>query len=407
MADSFHYSGFVSGVGDQALVCLFNNETADARRKFTVLRCNVRPHVPTIALPGTYTLRRITALSNGDTVETVKADTASADLPSQVLVRADCDVTNGTEVFSSQLAIPISTVGLSLRAAGWKPSGASDTARFFNSGYGDSAIQRLTLAAGQGVAITAQSGTSPTSNAGWLVSGALRVQSTGATHYFETTVSSSPQGMAEFAVLNGSGSGVTLELVGLTFLELGPPTITTVTIDAPLVRFARVTGFDGGEVQTAFTPDTATSTPSAMQLYANRTENPLVPYLWTNKAGNYSADDFGYPQTNVALWRKQGIFGRALVNMNSVMGPGQTGAWMSEFRQAPLTGRGNVQHGYHFIGDANVAGLVINPQEGIALVCDNFSAYNTFYVELDWTHTPPPSSGGGGNTYSRSRVVNP
>lgn len=365
MADSFHFSGYVSGVGDQALVCLFNNETADARRYFTLLRCDVKPHTATIATPGTLVLGKITAVSNGDAVETVKASTDASDLPSQVVIRTEADVTVAGQVFTSQLFIPIATTGLSLRGSGWLPTAAINTALVFNSGYADSAVQRLSLAEGEGIALTAQSGTSPGTNAGWLLTGAIRVAATGATHYFNTTIDGDAQGVSALAIMNGSGSGVTVELVNLNCIELGPPTITTVTTDAPLVRFAKITGFDGGSAQTPFKPDSSVSTPAAMQLYANRTERPMTPYLATAKDGNLSADDFGYPQTNVALYRKQGIFGRALMNMNSVLGPGRTGAWMSEFRNSGLAGKNNVQHGYHFIGDANVSGIVLNPARGL------------------------------------------
>jgi len=90
---------------EDGLLGIFNNEASDDRRYFELVSLRVSPSAPLsnttagVGRSGALSLRRITALSGGDSITPIRMDTADAALPAQVLVRNDPDSVTATDIF--------------------------------------------------------------------------------------------------------------------------------------------------------------------------------------------------------------------------------------------------------------------------------------------------------------------
>ena len=182
------------------------------------------PTTPTEGV-GRYRLKRITAMSGGESIAPVKHDTNSADLPAAVLVRLRPSVTD-TSTFRAlgdtpgllhQTALGAMVGGM---VGGMRPGADLDASRLFGA-IGDSGVQRIVLNPGEGAAIMeAENHTCPHLQMGEII---FRNQATGATYAVATSDMATREagGFAALAVFNGSGSGVVLEVIYVGLPDMG------------------------------------------------------------------------------------------------------------------------------------------------------------------------------------------
>jgi len=227
-------SNLCNRVGDNTIFALMNNEVADPRRKIIVRRVSLYPTAPVgdntaglAALAGFRTLDRITAASGGTDVPAVKFRSSAATLPSQVTFLVNPDsvtVSGGTfrRVPDSPSQInqttvvsfyPFTELAYAGGAAGDCRGGPSEhsMAGLYSTGM-DTAMQSWTLAAGEGLALIQQSVGVPFAHGPHL---AVKVTATGECYNFSTmenVASGYTNDIAQWALMNNSGSGVTLEV---------------------------------------------------------------------------------------------------------------------------------------------------------------------------------------------------
>lgn len=381
MADTFYWNGYCSANRDEALFCLFNNETTDLRRYFTITRFEAKPLSPVVTTgANTEKLFKITALSGGDTIPTVKADSSSTDIPSQVLFKLYPSYT-ASSVVRNCFPQTISTAGLSKRGTGLGLNSSS----FWSSGFVNSTTQRIILREGEGIAVGKTDSISSAHSHTMHYNVTFLVGSS--THYATFTAAVGNPSEAAFGILNGSGSGVALEVVSIEITEVGQQTSINALIDSPYLRFVRAYGYDGGESITPTTLSTATSSPSALVMRRNQAWAPLTVSPSVDGVG---AGELAYPESNQTIYRKIGTFRQTLMNtVNNLTVGGATGSPVfSEFTNSKTA------HGMKLQGDSNTTGIVLRPQDVFAVIVNNASPYSTYQVEIEFTHTAPPAGGG-------------
>lgn len=157
-------------------------------------------------------LRRITGITGGEPITVTKRDTTDADLPSQVLLRERPDgITGAGSVFRQEkLSFGLSgPLGGSLATRTFNGTGArTGTATVFSRRNTGGVLDSIILAEGEGIALTM-----PVVRLPMLLdfNFTIRNVATGANYvadFFCPTVRSND--LATFALLNGTGSGVTL-----------------------------------------------------------------------------------------------------------------------------------------------------------------------------------------------------
>lgn len=384
MAQTFHYAGPITATRDQALLVIFNNEQTKRTRKYSIIKCDVQPIIPTTTTPGTLALRKITAISGGTSIPVIPADNTNASINSLISLKTFADVTQGTADIRTFLPLPVSTQGQTLMATGFNGDNSGglrqDTGNLWDSGFVNSTTQRIVLREGEGVALVPKDPVNGPINASWYCYLTLQIGS--ATYYAMCTITPTA-GMASLALFNGTGSGQVIEIANISLTYIGQPTTTTAITDAPLVRFIRIAGYDGGVAVTPDVRNTAYPAPSSLGLIANQLWSPLTIDTIGEKLG-MGQGEYLYPEQNTALFRRIGIVRRALTHMFSVMAPGlATVGVCSEFQWNA------VQHGLDYQGDNNIQPLVLQPGEGLAVVVNNATPYCGYWVDVSITHTPP------------------
>ncbi len=374
----FYWNGYCSANRDEALFCLFNNETSDQRRVFTVTRFEAKPFAPVVTTGSNpERLFKITAISGGDTIPSIKADSSSTDIPSQVAIKLYPSYTASSVIRSAQ-PHTISNAGLASRSMG-------GNSRYFDSGLVSSSTQRIILREGEGIALGKTDTISSAHSHTMHYQVTLVIGS--ATHYLNFTAAVGSTSEAAFGIFNGSGSGVVVEVASIKVSEVGQSTSINALIDSPYLRFIRGYGYNGGESITPTLLDTSTSSPSAMVMRRNQAWAPLTV---TPSFDGVGAGELAYPESNQTIYRKIGTFRQALMNcVNNINVGGATGSPVfSEFTNSQTA------HGMNLQKDANISGIVLRPQELFAVIVNNASPYSTFQVEIEFTHTEPPSGGG-------------
>ena len=400
---------------EDGLLGIFNNETTDDRRYFELVSLRVSPSAPMsnitagIGRSGALSLRRITALSGGDSVTPILMDTADAALPAQVLIRNDPDSVTASDIFRRIADAPaysstIANTQFSSRTYGGSmvTHQKSHYADIWRGGESVD-VEPIILREGQGLAIFQDEfGTQHSMQTAAVVTNTA----TGATYICRSTDLSTDRrlGNATFAIFNGSGSGVTLA-VKLWVLPMDGEAVTL-----PQLRLCRIAGVAlGGDTVTPIRPDTSKSVPSALQIVSGSFQ-PRISGEW--QPDYYSTHGILYGGTGAALqaWNKAqidaGTFNRATMTQN--------------FRAIGET-PGGIRVGTlndDMMFDAEPGkGIIIKPGDGLGLVAGTFvntagtqavgntSTFVNYDIEAVLLHYPPPA-GGGGNTYSRSRVVN-
>lgn len=383
------------------LAAVFNAEETDARRYFEVTRIAVRPASGWAAANGTTmpaakcALYRITAMTGGATVDAVKRDTGSADLPAEVscVTFPDSVTVSGAPLRSLADAPALTgTTGTNMWTSARVYGGAlspylranqADVLRF----QGNSTIERIVLREGEGVAVVLTAH-------GWPRAGQINFtvvnQSTRETYQFRSRDIGHPYltDSAMIGILNGSGSGVVLEVNAAEFPNDGES-------NYPVFRLAKIARATDGDAVTPIAADTDNAVPEALVCTGGDFDSGLygsgqgVQFDWqTTHGATFSITQ----QQNVATLRRlSGVHPFNTVGVTPGLRVGQEDV---ELYCAPAG-----------------SGIVLRPQEGLALLAGRAgviesSTFAYFDVEATILHYPPPSSVGGGNTYSRSRVVN-
>jgi len=401
---------------EDGLLGIFNNETTDDRRYFELVSLRVSPSAPLsnngfgFGRSGAMSIRRITALSGGDSVTPIRMDTADAALPAQVLVRNDPDSVTATDIFRRIADAPaysstVANTQFSSRTYGGSmvTHQKSHYADIWRGGE-NADVEPIILREGQGLAIFQDAyGTQHSMQTAAVVTNTA----TGATYICRSTDLSTDRRLDEatFGIFNGTGSGVTLA-VKLWVLPMDGEAVMV-----PQLRLCRIAGVAlGGDTVTPIRPDTSKSVPSALQIVSGSFQ-PRIAGEW--QADYYSTHGLAYAVAGAQLqaWNKAqidaGTFSRATMTQN--------------FRAIGET-PGGIRVGTlndDMLFDAEPgSGIIIKPGDGLGLVAGtsvntggtqavgNTSTFINYDIEAVLLHYPPPAAPSGGNTYSKSRVVN-
>ena len=399
---------------EDGLLGIFNNETADDRRYFELISLRVSPSAPlsnntaSIGKPGSLSIRRITAVSGGDSITPILMDTADAALPAQVLVRNDPDSATATDIFrriadAPAYSLTVANTQFSSRTYGGSmvTHQKSHFADIFRGGE-SADVEPIILREGEGVGLFQDAyGTQHSMQTAAVVTNI----STGATYICRSTDVSTDRrlGEANFAIFNGTGSGVVLA-VKLWVLPMDGEAVLT-----PGLRLCRIAGLAlGGDTVTPILPDTSKSVPSALQVVSGSFQ-PVIAGEW--QADYYTTHGLAFGSAaTLQAWNKAqidaGTFSRS--------------TRAQDFRaigEVPGMRTGTMDDDLLFSAKAG-EGIIIKPGTGLGLVAGrdvasggtqaigSNSTFINFDIEAVLLHYPPPAGGGGGNTYSRSRVVN-
>lgn len=171
---------------------------------------------------------RITAATGGDAITAVPLDSSNTALPSQVVVAGNpATITTSGTVISRVAITPQQNVVRALAGLRQSGGGRFDMGRLYGAQPHTDA-QRITLREGQGVAVTMQDAAFTPVEIEWSVT--FRVAATGATWTatgWDTTCT-----LPAFSLMNGSGSGVVLEIVNISVWEAGEDALPQFSIEA-------------------------------------------------------------------------------------------------------------------------------------------------------------------------------
>lgn len=345
---------------------------------------------------GNFSVRRITAVSGGAAMTPVKHDTGSANLPSQVMIREHPDSVTLSDQFRAIGDLP----GYSMQGGGVSafPQVSHHrrlgVAELFEAGV-DTAVQRLTLPEGQGIAIVQDVGSVPHVQMGRLT---LRAVSTGAVYeVFSKELGARREGHVPLlTVFNGIGSGVILEIVAMHFVDCGTNEFSSGTLYnlLPGLRLILADVIDNGVALTPISLDTANAAlPASIEIF----RNPRVDVHRGLPGIAKAFADFEIPSgATFELTDYQ--------RMGNVRGSLIEPFWIG----APLKSWGQWRRLCSAFRDGS--GITLRQGEGLALVHmwhprfllqlgrDEFGmrTYENFDVAMEFTHTPAPSGGGSG-----------
>ena len=401
---------------EDGLFAILNNETVDDRRYFELVSLRVSPAAPVsnntagVGRAGALSIQRITAISGGDTVTPIKVDTGDASLPSQVSVVNDPDSVTATDIFRRIADAPAYSNTIANTQFSSRTYGGSmvthQKAHYADIWRGGESadVEPIILREGQGIGIFQDTYGSQHS---MQTAAVITNTATNATYICRSTDLSTDRrlGEANFAIFNGTGSGVVLA-VKLWVLPMdGDATLT------PALRLCRISGIgQGGDTVTPILPDTSKTAPSALVVKSG----PLQPRIsgeW--QADYYETHGLAYQGTGtlLAAWNtaqiNAGTLTRALMtNIFPAIGETKIGMQWSALNNDLLF-------------DAEPGkGILLKPGDGLGLVSgttvaiggtqanNSSSTFINFDIEAVVLHYPPPAAPSGGNTYSKSRVVN-
>ena len=388
---------------EDGLLGIFNNESADERRYFELVSLRVSPSAPLsnttagVGRSGALSIRRITALSGGDSVTPIRMDTADAALPAQVLVRNDPDSVTASDIFRRIADAPAYSSTVANTQFSSRTYGGSMVTHQ-KSHYadiwrgGESAdVESIILREGQGLAIFQDEfGTQHSMQTAAVVTNTA----TGATYICRSTDLSTDRrlGNATFGIFNGSGSGVTLA-VKLWVLPMDGESITV-----PQLRLCRIGGVTlGGNTVTPIRPDTSKTVPSALRVVSGSFQ-PVIAGEW--QADYYTTHGLAYQGTGALLtaWNKAqidaGTFSRATLTQN-----------FRAIGESPGSIRvGTMDDDLLFSAEPG-KGIIIKPGDGLGLVAGtavplagtqatgNTSTFINYDIEAVLLHYPPTVSG--------------
>ena len=399
---------------EDGLLAIFNTETTDDRRYFELISLRVSPSAPlsnnvaAVGRAGMMSIRRITALSGGDSATPIRMDTADAALPAQVLVRSDPDSVTATDTFrriADAPAYSLTIVNSQFSARTYGGSMMSHQKSHFADIFrgGESAdVEPIILREGEGVGLFQDAyGTQHSMQTAAVITNTA----TGATYVCRSTDISTDRrlGEATFGIFNGSGSGVVLA-VRLWVLPMDGEAVMT-----PPLRLCRIAGLAlGGDTVTPILPDTSKSAPAALSIKSGSFQ-PVISGEWQSDYYSTHGIAFVAAGTPLGVWNKApldaGTFSRS-TRAQDFRAIGETSGMRT----------GTMDDDLLFSAKAG-SGIIIKPGDGLGLIAGTVpdtnnvaargssSTFINYDIEAVLLHYPPPA-GGGGNTYSKSRVVN-
>jgi hypothetical protein len=221
-----------------APIAIFNGQGSGAILNIKLLNC--RPMTGPQSSVSTLEVRRITAVTGGDPVLPVKHDSGNADLPAQVVsVFAPLSVTGTTSVrraFICSGANFTRPMGNLTSMLNGDSRAGLDSGEFMKM-TGEPQLQKHTLNEGQGISIVLTAD-GPTFCFGLSVM--VRNKATNQCYRFNDMIEPRfMNGTPVWALLNGAGSGVVLEVLRIQIRELG-------TDEVPYLTYEPIDGIDWG-----------------------------------------------------------------------------------------------------------------------------------------------------------------
>lgn len=448
------------------------NTAVDARAYFEVVSLRVSPAAPTSAGPagaqianrsGLLSIYRVSAVTGGDSITPIQMDTADASLPAQVSVVNNPNTVTISDLFRRINDCPNFSTQVATMLGSRTYGGSMVThqkAHFADVWRGGESVdvEPIILRAGEGIALVQEQFGLPHS---MIVAAVVTNTATGASYVCRSTDVGTDRtiGGALFAIMNGSGSGVTLA-VKLMFLPMdGEATLT------PPLRLCRMDGLAlTGDAVTPISSDTSKTAPSSLKVSSGPMQIRL-PGEWQSDYYTTHGNAFVGAGAGVAAWLRYNldaaVFTRkTYTNLFPDVGIGSAIGMQSSTMHDALM----------FEADSGY-GIIVKPGQGLALVSGRTSvtgefpllgASSTFHnydIEATILYYPPSTGsgvfppvgdvdqgviygpngndytgtleqpaeadvksgvqygaggteftgtyvGGGGNTYSKSRVVN-
>lgn len=347
-------------------------------------------HLPLMAQTsttvGTFDLTRITAhTGTDDAIEAEALDSSNAALPSQVVcARRPATITATGTPLDVHKGNPFANDTRALAHAFVSPAWSWRVRRYDAP---TAELQRITLREGEGVAINLNSVTGYVWR--FMVTITVRVASTGACYVYQVPVT--PMVLPLLSLLNGSGSGVVLEVVEVNYREIGTDIIPQVAVEP-------IDGIGDGE---DLAPVAYDSTGDIGAVIVRHNCKILM------RGAKYGAL-ISIPHQDWLVTQGFGV-GPALGNLTGNAGRfNPAKPYANEFDRVLREGEGiavtyknpgslgRMNHRITFTVDAG--GDAVYPLEEDVELGIQYGPNGT-----DYTGT---LSAGGGNTYSRSRVVN-
>lgn len=335
--------------------------------------------------PSVAEVYRITAHTGAtDTVAATALDSANAALPAQVVcARAPASITTTGDRLDSARSMPLAN---DTRAVGYAFAQLPLSRRLGRADAATAELQRIVLREGQGIAATMSSSNGLVWRGRVVV--VVRNVSGGACYAYGFAFC---EGMSpRFSLLNGSGSGVVLEVVSVGYVETGTDVV-------PQIALEPIDGIGDGEAVPIVPMD---STASAGTLIARRNCAILmrgakagalisVPHMqWRVPPLMGIASNVGNLVGRTPFWQRGA--GPYMPELDLVLREGEGVA--ITYKNAGSLGR--MLHGFTFTATGPVYPAVGDVRSGIDYGPNGTDYEGTLVV------------GGGGNTYSRGRVVN-
>lgn len=213
-----------------------------------VRRADVMPLMAqTTTTPGNYDLYRITAhTGTDDAIAAMKLDSNNAALPAAVvLARRPATVTTSGSQWDGASAIPLAN---DTRALSYAFAATPWAKRLRRRDAVTGQVQHCTLREGEGIAVSMNAVCGLVYR--FMVALTVRVAATGACHTYTFPVT--PTGLPIFSLLNGSGSGVVLEVCELTYQAIGTDVL-------PQIALEPIDGIGDGDTLTPVSHDSTAS----------------------------------------------------------------------------------------------------------------------------------------------------
>jgi len=354
--------------GQEGGLLTFLNDDTTGQYEFEIRGIDIRtvPSYDLVAAPSAAELEKITEVLGGDDIDMIAHDTSANAIPSQVrIVNLPSSVTfvSGSTLRGfTRFVQNLSTIQSNPNQFGCMGGSIrSGNATVWDSGRFDG-NDGIVLAEGEGVALAPRY---DTANASFICQITIVIGASTYTGLFELYP---PTGQnSQFAIFNGTGSGVTVTVVKIEIWQPGSSTVNTSNLDQPTVRVTRVNDVRAeGEAVTPIAHNGSDAPP----FLSVRQGTFLLP-ITLSIIGGLSPDDLGYPASNTTAYRRARTFGQRLLQH----GNGFTGNVLPGVMQTAMQYTDHyTAYGYSF-SDDGLQGFVIRSGEGLAVIANNTSPY--------------------------------
>lgn len=406
MAQTFFVSRQVYGNQEDALISITNKEESDLRRYFEIKEIIIEP----AAISGTDSrllLRRFNVAeglftlgiptdqesSTFGEITPIKVKSDSPNLPSGVRIYKNCErnlspisIQTLRQIYAAQF----SAIGAgALSNIGYRTMlGKLLTYDRGNSGHiykGDNnfgnVVEKYTIREREAFIIERADNTNPGRACTWYINVSLTCN--GSTYIINDVICDNGQRVI-FGIANSFTGNPNITINSIHLFDIGPFVTTDETQNSPKLRIVSTKGDNGGGDLITANPIVSSNTvPTALEIRINNITGTILRPNYNVNGGNELLQSLGYPITNGPFIKSIGTY------RNSYPIPRETRIGVNSFFNSKLYSKEGV---YGF--KTQKEGLIIRPGEGIAVVCSNFSAYNSFYIHVKLLHIPPPASGG-------------